>query len=247
MIPGEGKAAPFSHDGEALPRLRPIADGISQTPEIVGPSCLRIHQNGLERRQVAVDIRQDSDSHAASVARGSRTLFRAGFYSYNRFAMPTNWERITSSPEETQRVARDIGERCAGGEVILLIGELGAGKTCFTQGLAQGLDIDDYVHSPTFVMVGLYEGRRTLYHVDLYRIESFDEALELGVEEQLGDDAVCVVEWADRAMGAFGESHMLVRLTDLGGSSRKLVFEATGPLHEALSPSRESALPDRQA
>ena len=161
--------------------------------------------------------------------------------------MPSNWERVTSSPEETQRVAREIGERCIGGEVILLVGELGAGKTCFTQGLAQGLGIDDYVHSPTFVMVGRYEGRRTLYHVDLYRVESFDEALELGVEEQLGDDAVCVVEWADRAMGAFGDGHLLVELTDLGDSSRKLVFEPTGPLHEALLSSGVSALPGGQA
>ncbi len=156
--------------------------------------------------------------------------------------MPAYWEHITSSPEETQRVAREIGERCIGGEVVLLVGELGAGKTCFTQGLAQGLGVDDYVHSPTFVMVGRYEGRRTMYHVDLYRVDSVDEALELGVEELLADDTVCVVEWADRAPGAFGNAHLLVEITDMGGDSRKLAFHAAGPHHESLLPATASAL-----
>jgi tRNA threonylcarbamoyladenosine biosynthesis protein TsaE len=106
---------------------------------------------------------------------------------------------ITRSPEETFAVARSIGERLKGGEIFLLSGDLGAGKTVFAKGMAAGLGIDPTeVTSPSFTLVNVHEGRLRFYHVDLYRLES-DRRLDLGLEEVFEDEeAVTVVEWAER-------------------------------------------------
>lgn len=108
-------------------------------------------------------------------------------------------EFTTHSPEETFALARRIGERLSGGEIFLLSGELGAGKTVFAKGLAAGLGIDPAdVTSPSFTLVNVYEGRLRFYHVDLYRLES-DRQVDLGLEEIFEEEkAVAVVEWAER-------------------------------------------------
>lgn len=108
-------------------------------------------------------------------------------------------EFTTHSPEETFELARSIGEHLKGGEVFLLSGELGAGKTVFAKGLAAGLDIDPAdVTSPTFTLVNAHEGRLRFYHVDLYRLESGAHQ-GLGLDEMFDDEnAVTVVEWAER-------------------------------------------------
>ena len=105
----------------------------------------------------------------------------------------------TSGPDETQRLGRLIGQRARPGDVYLLSGPLGAGKTCLTQGLARGLGVEGYVRSPTFVLMTSHQGRLTLHHIDLYRIGSPAEAWDLGLDEQLFDSGVCVIEWAERA------------------------------------------------
>jgi hypothetical protein len=87
--------------------------------------------------------------------------------------------------------------------VILLDGPLGAGKTCLTQGIAMGLGITGYVRSPTFVLMARYSGRLTLHHLDLYRVGSSQEAWDLGLDEQISGDGLCVVEWPDRAPDLF--------------------------------------------
>jgi tRNA threonylcarbamoyladenosine biosynthesis protein TsaE len=112
---------------------------------------------------------------------------------------PYSGEFTTHSPEETFELARSIGERLSGGEIFLLSGELGAGKTVFAKGLAAGLGIDPAdVTSPSFTLVNVQEGRLRFYHVDLYRLES-DRRLDLGLEEVFEDEkAVTVVEWAER-------------------------------------------------
>ncbi len=148
--------------------------------------------------------------------------------------MSREWEVVTSSPGETQRIARALGAACAGGELFLLAGPLGSGKTCFVQGLAQGLGVRGYVHSPTFVLVAEHAGRRTLYHADLYRIESAGEALDLALDEYIGGEGVCAIEWADREPSIFPPERLLVRLEDLGGDRRRIRLTATGPKHEAL-------------
>jgi tRNA threonylcarbamoyladenosine biosynthesis protein TsaE len=108
-------------------------------------------------------------------------------------------EFTTHSPEETFELAKSIGERLSGGEIFLLSGELGAGKTVFAKGLAAGLGIDPAdVTSPSFTLVNVHEGRLRFYHVDLYRLES-DRQIDLGLEEIFEDEtAVTVVEWAER-------------------------------------------------
>ena len=91
----------------------------------------------------------------------------------------------TGSPEQTREIGRAIGEQSQAGDILLLTGELGAGKTCFIQGLAEGLGVPGYVRSPTFVLTHQYSGRLTLFHLDLYRIDGPLEAWSLGLEEQL--------------------------------------------------------------
>lgn len=141
---------------------------------------------------------------------------------------------MTQSAGATQAVAEAIGARCRGGEVLLLVGDLGAGKTCFAQGLARGLGVEGYVHSPTFVLAAEYTGRLRMRHVDLYRIDGAEETRDLGLDEFGADDLVGVVEWADRASGVYPPDCMTVELTDLGGDERTLAFEAEGERHEAL-------------
>ena len=118
----------------------------------------------------------------------------------------------TSSPEETQRLGRAIGEQARAGDVYLLSGPLGAGKTCLTQGIAWGLGVEGYARSPTFVLMTRHQGRLTLYHLDLYRIDHAQEAWDLGLEEQLYGDGVCAVEWADRAEEVFPQDSLWIAL-----------------------------------
>jgi tRNA threonylcarbamoyladenosine biosynthesis protein TsaE len=118
----------------------------------------------------------------------------------------------TSSPEETQQVGRLIGQQAQAGDIYLLTGPLGAGKTCLTQGIAWGLGVMGYARSPTFVLMTRYQGRLTLHHLDLYRINGPLEAWDLGLDEQLSSDAVCVVEWADRAEEVFPQNALWIVL-----------------------------------
>ena len=129
----------------------------------------------------------------------------------------------THSPEETQQVGRIMGEEARPGDIYLLTGPLGAGKTCLTQGIAWGLRVLQHARSPTFVLMTRYQGRLTLYHFDLYRIGGPLEAWDLGVEEQLEGDGVCVVEWADQAEEIFPEHALWVRLdyAAAGGEGEK--------------------------
>jgi tRNA threonylcarbamoyladenosine biosynthesis protein TsaE len=109
----------------------------------------------------------------------------------------------SSNAEFTRGLGKTIGENVVPGDVLLLTGELGSGKTCLTQGIALGLGVQGYVRSPTFVLMTRHYGRLTLHHVDLYRMDSPAEAWDLGLDEQLFDEGLCVIEWADRAAEIF--------------------------------------------
>jgi tRNA threonylcarbamoyladenosine biosynthesis protein TsaE len=119
---------------------------------------------------------------------------------------------FTGSPEETQTAGQVLGEEAQPGDIFLLTGPLGAGKTALTQGIARGLGVAGYARSPTFVLATRYQGRLTLHHVDLYRINDPREAWDLGLEEMLAGNDVCVVEWADRAEEIFPEDALWVAL-----------------------------------
>ena len=148
--------------------------------------------------------------------------------------------RVTASEEETQAVARELSATLRAGDVVLLSGDLGAGKTTFVRGLAEGLGIDPReVSSPTFTLVHEYRGNGlTLYHADLYRLESA-ATNDLGLEEIGVQDGVLAIEWPDRL------SHQLpgatvVRLEMVNDSSRRITI---GPAEAGLTPSDNSALP----
>ena len=152
--------------------------------------------------------------------------------------------QLTScSPEETQEIGKRLGGLSKAGQIFLLMGNLGAGKTCLTQGIAWGLGVSGYVRSPTFVMMTRYKGRLVLHHVDLYRIEGSLEALDLGLEEQLYGDGVCVIEWAERAEGIFPTESIQVSLK-YGDEqdNRTITITASSSFHEKLILDLKAAL-----
>lgn len=106
-----------------------------------------------------------------------------------------SWDKTCKSPEETAAFAKDLASRLKKGDCICLEGPMGAGKTTFTQALAQGLGIQDYVTSPTFTLVREYQGRLPLYHFDLFRLEDIDELDFLGFDDYFYGEGVSVIEW----------------------------------------------------
>ena len=157
----------------------------------------------------------------------------------------------TASPEETQEVGRAMGVVAQPGDVFLLAGPLGAGKTCLVQGFARGLQVKALVRSPTFVLMSRHQGRLTLHHIDLYRIADPEEAWDLGIDEQLFDEGVCMVEWADRAADIFPEGCLWVHLDYAPGvTHRTITFSKGSPryrpmlksLMESFPPARDAAI-----
>ncbi len=130
----------------------------------------------------------------------------------------------TASPEETQKIAAKLGEKLKPGDVVLLFGDLGAGKTTFVQGLARGLGVpeDYYVQSPTFALINEYPGRVPLYHVDLYRLAP-EDVYDLGLEE-LVEKGVVVIEWSERLPFSLGQE-IKVFLEITASKRRKLRIE----------------------
>ena len=118
----------------------------------------------------------------------------------------------TNSPEETWDLAAELAGELGAGTVIALHGDLGAGKTCFIQGLAAALDIDEPITSPTYTLIGEYEGRLPLHHIDLYRLSGPVEALGLGLEEYFDVNGITAIEWAERAEGLLPPDLIHIRI-----------------------------------
>jgi len=161
---------------------------------------------------------------------------------------------ISCSSAQTQRLGMRLGELLHGGELILLNGQLGSGKTTFTQGLAEGMHITDIVSSPTFTLLKEYRSQfqpasdtaevvakrlvraqseaRALYHFDLYRLDDPDEIIDLGFEDYFYNSnpgsSVCVVEWADKADALWPAERLSICLKALDEEKRYLLFVATG-------------------
>ena len=140
----------------------------------------------------------------------------------------------SSSPDETRHLGKLLGEACTGNEVLLMVGPLGAGKTCFTQGLAWGLGVQEYAHSPTFIMANQYQGRLTLYHLDLYRVGGVNEAMELGLEEYAHLGGVCTIEWADKAGEVFDGTGLMIMMEHVDQETRTLSFYPRDEQHRSL-------------
>ena len=145
------------------------------------------------------------------------------------------------TPDDTRRIGRALGEHVQTGDLLLLIGELGAGKTTLTQGIAQGIGSPDPARSPTFVLVAQYNGRVTVHHADLYRVDNPLEALELGFDEFL-ENGVCVIEWAEKAPQAFPQDRMEIHITTTKDEVRHITLTAHGARYEALLAALDTAL-----
>ena len=118
----------------------------------------------------------------------------------------------TNSPDETWALAAELADELGPGTVIALHGDLGAGKTCFIQGFAAALGIDEPITSPTYTLIGEYEGRLPLHHIDLYRLSGPVEALGLGLEEYFDADGITAIEWAERAEGLLPPDLLHIRI-----------------------------------
>lgn len=133
--------------------------------------------------------------------------------------------RASVSPEATAAAGEALGLDLGAGDVVALYGELGAGKTCFVQGLARGLGVTTRATSPTFVLVNEYRGRLAVHHVDAYRTGSLAELVDLGLLDLMGGDGVTVIEWADRAEALLPERTVRVRIEGVGDEPRTLTID----------------------
>ena len=133
-------------------------------------------------------------------------------------------EFVTNSPEETEELGERLGRALSPGDVVAFTGDLGAGKTAFTRGIARGLGIGDRVTSPTFAIVNEYEGGRLpLFHFDMYRLTSSDELFDIGWEDYLARGGVCAVEWSENVTEAM-EDAVSVTIDVLGENTRRITI-----------------------
>jgi tRNA threonylcarbamoyladenosine biosynthesis protein TsaE len=142
---------------------------------------------------------------------------------------------ISHSVDQTRRVGARLGRLLIPGDVILLDGEFGAGKTCLTQGIARGLGVTRWVTSPSFALVNEYpEGRLPLYHIDLYRLESVEEILDLGLDEYLYGAGVSAVEWPGQALNVLPSEHLWIELSVVSETKREVYLTASGRRYHDL-------------
>lgn len=150
---------------------------------------------------------------------------------------------VAESPEATAAAGERLGARLGPGDVVGLTGALGAGKTCFIQGLARGLGVTTTATSPTFVLVNEYRGRLPVHHVDVYRTQSLTELLDLGLDELLSGGGVTVVEWADRCEALLPARTIRVHIDGVGDEPRRITItegqtDRGACEHRSVSPPR---------
>jgi len=147
-----------------------------------------------------------------------------------------SWSLISKSARQTRSLGRRLGRLMQGGEIIGLVGELGAGKTCFVRGVAEGLDVgkEAWIRSPTFTLINEYHGRFPVYHIDLYRIGSANELEGLDLREYLYSDGVSLIEWFERLPLAEVDECLELRFAHGRGNERELVFIPHGRRYEDI-------------
>ncbi len=147
-----------------------------------------------------------------------------------------SWSVLTRSPGQTRGWAEKLGKLLQGGEVIGLMGELGAGKTCFVRGLAEGVEVarNAWIRSPTFTLINEYHGRLPVYHIDLYRVGDRNELESLNLREYLYSDGVSVIEWFEYLPAGEVEEYLELRISHKNGSHRELTFIAHGERYERI-------------
>ncbi|MCE5197839.1 MAG: tRNA (adenosine(37)-N6)-threonylcarbamoyltransferase complex ATPase subunit type 1 TsaE [Armatimonadota bacterium] len=140
----------------------------------------------------------------------------------------------TYSADETMEIGERLGRGLQAGDVLALFGDLGAGKTTFTKGIARGLGLEADVHSPTFTLIHEHLGTIPLYHVDLYRLASEEEVDTLGIDEYIYGDGVTIIEWADRMKSLLPPERLDIELKLIGETEREMVFETDSPRLQAV-------------
>jgi len=146
---------------------------------------------------------------------------------------------ISHSPAQTERIGQRLGEQFAAGDLVLLIGNFGVGKTHLVKGVARGLESDDLVTSPSFVLVNQYQsggarGHMPIYHVDLYRIAEDAELSTIGLGELWAGEGVCLIEWPERAAAMLPAEHMAIHMQHLSETKRRLRLAPHGPRYVEL-------------
>ncbi len=134
-------------------------------------------------------------------------------------------EIVTNSTQETEAAGTALARSLMAGAVVAMYGDLGAGKTAFVRGMARGLESPSRVTSPTFTIVNEYEGRLPLFHFDMYRLASSAELFDIGWEDYLDRNGVCVVEWSENVPEAFDGTQMNVTIEKLSENQRKIIIE----------------------
>ena len=134
---------------------------------------------------------------------------------------------------KTKEIGQTVGNLLTPGSVICLIGDLGAGKTTMTQSLAKALEVDDYITSPTFTIVNEYEGKMPLYHFDVYRIGSSDEMYDIGYEEYINGEGVCIIEWANLIEDILPDEYLYIELK-YKDMSREMILNPVGEKYEKI-------------
>jgi tRNA threonylcarbamoyladenosine biosynthesis protein TsaE len=150
-------------------------------------------------------------------------------------------ELISHSPEETQKLGQFIGELAEAGDIILLNGTLGAGKTCLVQGIARGLSITEITASPSFVLMREFHGRLPLYHVDLYRLELV-EIDELGLDDYFYGQGLCAIEWAEKGLSLMPMDYLLIEMSYLEQNQRSIRLVPIGKHYQLLLSGLKRAL-----
>jgi tRNA threonylcarbamoyladenosine biosynthesis protein TsaE len=142
---------------------------------------------------------------------------------------------VSSSIDETRRLGRLLGELASTGDLYCLEGDLGSGKTSFVQGLGRGLGIKEDINSPTFILANEHRGGRlALYHLDVYRMESTNEAWGIGLDDYLSSEGVCAIEWAEKIRAALPAACLWIEFCHIAETERGLHLKARGPRYEAL-------------
>jgi tRNA threonylcarbamoyladenosine biosynthesis protein TsaE len=141
---------------------------------------------------------------------------------------------ISHSPEQTRELGTRLGEIAGPGDIYLLSGNLGVGKTCLTQGIVWGLGSQEYALSPTFVLMREVKGRLPLYHIDLYRLDQIAEISDLGLDDYLYGTGLCVIEWAEKGFSVLPAEHLLIKISFVSDNERNFELIAQGKSYEKL-------------
>lgn len=149
---------------------------------------------------------------------------------------PERLELQSNSPRQTEQLGQHLGKLLASGDVVTLSGELGGGKTCFARGVVTAMSPENAgnVASPTFAILNEYSDNITIYHYDCYRLHGVDDALELGLDEQLEGTGVCLIEWPDRISALLPKEHLAINFGYVDDQTRAITLQGYGERGSSL-------------